>query len=265
MFEFNRPAEGELGLADAISQAFDAISAGLVSDDAIQEALMLEILAQQKRINDAWREEQDEVITAFGKMFPSGGWTTEPHPELGEMREEFASSVIAKARQLVAESTKWKTQLVQETDSLRTLLEDQRARGRALLTQYWPEETGEVADVVLIAKLDSHLTQLFAKVEEEVGNREDYRQKWMKSDEELDRLHDHIVDHFPKFGDRAPADAAIEILTIFHTHGPALVKVAWEQAIRPALHVLAGMGIDVLPPGTIVYGAKPKTNIHRPE
>lgn len=215
-FQFTRPEGGELGLEDAIGQVMrEACLRGYNEAGAhpdLGEALLLEVLTQQRRINAA----HDEELKT------------------------------------------WKTRLNDETADLRQRLEDRRNRVKNMIYLHWGEVDIPQGDVAVLAMLEGLIGRL---LEERNGSRE----KFQTADGNLDRLHDHIVDHFPKFGDREPVDAAIEILTIFHTHGPALVKFAWENAIRPALHVLAGMGIDVLPPGTIVYGAKPSDKPHKPE
>lgn len=69
---------------------------------------------------------------------------------------------------------------------------------------------------------------------------------------------------FPKqvvVGDDAELDAvrrAIELLTFAHTYVPMVVKFAWENVVRPSIHALDRLGIEILPPGTIVYGAEKK-------
>lgn len=87
----------------------------------------------------------------------------------------------------------------------------------------------------------------------------------------LEHLDEFLRERFPRqvvAGDDGPLDAvrrAQEILDVFATHGPTMIKFMWENGVRPAIHLLQRYGIDVLPPGTIIYGAKPNTNVHRPE
>jgi len=212
-FQFTKPAEGEIGLEDAIAQALAAAQAGLVSDTSIGEALLMEILTQQRRIN----ADHDEELKT------------------------------------------WKTRLNEETAVLRGHLEDRRERVKNIIRMHWgdvgPLDEGDVAN---LAALDAGIADLLAK-----------RDRWQAECDALqaekDRLHDFIADRFPKFSDRNPVDAAMEILDLFATHGPQLVKVVWEQALRPAIRVLQDYGIDVLPPGTIIYGAQPSTRPHKPE
>lgn len=88
---------------------------------------------------------------------------------------------------------------------------------------------------------------------------------------ELERLDSFLRKHFPKQS-VAQGDAAMdavrraeEILILMHTYAPMAVKALWDGLVRPALHTLQAYGIEVLPPGTIIYGAKPNRNVHRPE
>lgn len=88
---------------------------------------------------------------------------------------------------------------------------------------------------------------------------------------DLARLDEFLRETFPKQaiqGDDPAMDAvrrAIEILTLVHRAAPDTIRLMWENIVRPAIHIMSAYGIEILPPGTIVYGAKPNTNVHRPE
>lgn len=85
----------------------------------------------------------------------------------------------------------------------------------------------------------------------------------------LMELDDFLRNHFPRQeikGDDPELDAvrrATELLDLLYKHLPTLFRIAWNDVIRPALHTLEKHGIDILPPGTIVYGATPNKNVHR--
>jgi hypothetical protein len=212
---FTRPEGGELGLEGAVTQALLAAandSGARVTIEEIREAFLLEVLTQQRRIN--------------------------------ELHEHEVST--------------WKKRLNDETAELRAKLEDRRNRVKNMILRHWGDEDLPQGDIAVLAVLDTLLGSL-------LEDRNRIRDKWHEADEKMDRLHDFIVDHFPKFGDRDPVEAAIEVLQLFATYGPQFIKTMWEQAIRPAIHVLEKYGIDILPKGTIVYGAVPSNKPHKPE
>ncbi len=81
---------------------------------------------------------------------------------------------------------------------------------------------------------------------------------------QLEKLSDFLREAFPgqpvPEGDHALSAVAraTEILTAVRTYIPLFLKHVWETAIRPAIHALDRMGIEILPKGTIVYGADKK-------
>ena len=52
-----------------------------------------------------------------------------------------------------------------------------------------------------------------------------------------------------------PVDKAIHLMEMIRVAGPAIVRAAYDSVVRPAVQALASVGLEVLPPGTIVYGA----------
>lgn len=87
----------------------------------------------------------------------------------------------------------------------------------------------------------------------------------------LEELNRYLRSHFPGQkieGEVSTLDAtrrAIELLDMLTSVAPILLQHMWNDIIQPTLRKLSEVGIEILPPGTIVYGAKPNTNVHRPE
>lgn len=79
--------------------------------------------------------------------------------------------------------------------------------------------------------------------EDNTGLREAYR----LAADELGRLDKWLREHFPKQerGGVGTVDAAIQILTLCHTYVPELMRIVWNQLIRPSVHFFQRYGVGI--------------------
>lgn len=113
-FEFHRVDGYPLTLEEAIGQA---IGAGSMCWENMEgtgvfmsvraKSIAEELTRFVKEYVDGWiafwAGQKKTIVEAFAELFPSGGWSTDEHPELGNIDEEFASSVVAQVRRLADE------------------------------------------------------------------------------------------------------------------------------------------------------------------
>lgn len=218
-------------------------------------AELAEALEASRQEAGALKDQCDQIINGFAELFPGKGWTTEPHPELGPMPEEFASHVLAKVRRLVesVNDTNNAARLAISIASLRAAhLRDFIAPES--LAQAWYEAINTPGNQFIPwSELQAGTRGQLIEIAERVNERLAASEK-----AEADVV-DGLVAHLMAEGDEFAA--AIRKLAIIQQAGKAI----WDQAILPAIRALHALGIDLLPPGTIVHGATPAPRPHKPE
>lgn len=226
-------------------------------------------LAGEQKLS-ALQGQMDAVIVGFAELFPQGGWKTGEHPELGDMTEEFASSVLTKVKQLVAS-------ISQQQEQMRKLLRDRETEHNAarlsvavanlraghlrkflepenlaeqwyaayraynvshgVPTKQWQDLTSsERVEIIVIARTLSQACD----------------EKLAQQDQETDEMVQSLLD------DGDELSTAIQRLTVI-TDG---VKMIWGS-VSSVIRAMSAAGVNILPPGTIVHGVS--TSPHRPE
>jgi len=155
-FKFNKPEGQYLLLDDAIRQALEAVApAGMVGEEFIHTVgkqlaeFVNDYAVKTAPVSDA-QSTLDEILNGFAEIFPNEGWTTEPHPEIGDMGEETASLVLRRVKLLKSHQemsdeavTQFKKILVSETERLRSFLQADRDRLNQALLELFPHEFTE--------------------------------------------------------------------------------------------------------------------------
>lgn len=293
------------------------------------------------RENAQLKADRERIVIGMGTLFPNSGWTLEPHPELGDMPEEFVSSLLSQvertvnerdtakrtsgvheAKRLLAEqalkgseearlatekklalaeeqSTVWKTRLVEETERLREYLKNEReagiqtrqaagvavamatlrsARAREFmepenLAKVWYDKYRE--DVIRTAAaantrptyppastiMDTWETLPVGSRTEIIGIAREVFKVFTDTDEAEGQKLDAVTESVMAEGhELATAVKRLQVVSEVLQH-------VWNAGVLPGIRALSAAGMEILPPGTIVHGVRPRpsTNVHRPE
>lgn len=195
-FEFQRPKDGELTLAEAVEQAFVAIQQGLVNYEEVKFELLAEMeniryaqqqLLRPKPFQTPARWEIVNLETLLGEAMGAASMCWNPTPS-GVFDDHTAGQVVEALHKEIerrlnsvselhsAEVSRIKKTLNEETERLRTLLRDRRSRIRRIMENYFPgyypgqyQGGQEEGDVVAIARLDRCIARLLEGQERASG------------------------------------------------------------------------------------------------
>lgn len=223
--------------------------------------------------------QRSELLKGLAEMFPGEGWKDGPHPELGDMPEELAPAILSKISNLnallkaseearLAGEQKLAAVQQQEKDTraaARVAIASAVARNRALREFMEPDSFArlvtdatkqqyESADSLpewddLPEQTQKNVIAVCVQLQEQQAQAEDEAAK------ALDKIAEEIMDEGEELVTALRKIAEIKtILQAFWDHG------VLDLLVRPASRI----GMDFLPPGTIVHNAHPSVTPHRP-
>lgn len=218
---------------------------------------LAEELEATRQKAEGYQDVINQIIIGFAELFPNEGWKTGDHPELGDMTEEFANSVIYRVRRLVRETEETRRAAMVaiglanlRSAHLRDFLKSEHM-ARAWYKAYNEYYVNRGQPTVPWDKLTpGHQNEI--KSIAEIA--------WFYIDRETSAKAegvDEISKGMLEEGDSLAR--ALEQLAVFTT----VSRAVWDNAVVPFIRSLSAAGINILPPGTIVHGVS--TSPHRPE